>query len=210
MAQWPPCSRFKDEKEVKKSKTVDVESKSDGTQILTVKSSTTQDSGEYRCEATNKTGTTSTKATVTVNGKPLSSCEWPALFTDESASLAAAEPMEVEEPKPKEEKPKFDQQLTSQTVEEGDKVTFQVTVSGQPRPTVKFYKDGKEVKEDKTHTITEESEGVWKLTIQKTTTTDVGQYKAEATNAAGKVSTEASLSLKGKMVFLYYSRPTPP
>lgn len=61
--------RFKDEKEVKKSKTVDIQSKSDGTQILSVKSSTTEDSGEYKCQATNKIGTSSSTATVTVKSK---------------------------------------------------------------------------------------------------------------------------------------------
>lgn len=110
--------------------------------------------------------------------------------------------MEVEEAKPKEDKPKFVQELTTQTVEEGESISLQCAVSGEPVPTVKFYKDGKEVKEDRTHKIVEESEGVRKLVIQKVTATDIGQYKCEAINTAGKATSEASLNLKGKYSFM--------
>lgn len=61
-APKPEVRWYKDDKEVKPSKHITIESKPDGTQRLVVKQAVDADVGDYRCEAVNAAGAAETHA----------------------------------------------------------------------------------------------------------------------------------------------------
>lgn len=85
--------------------------------------------------------------------------------------------------------PHFTKELQTYTVKETETISLQCQVEGTPQPEVHWYKDGKEVKPDKTHKVEVLSEGVQQLTIVKATVADVGEYAVEAVNVAGTSKT---------------------
>lgn len=93
--------------------------------------------------------------------------------------------------------PDFVKSLTSCKVAEGQIATLECAVVGSPLPEVHWYKGGEEVKPDKEHKIESLPDGRQKLTIQKATSKDVGEYTVEAVNPIGKAKTEGSLEVKG-------------
>lgn len=94
--------------------------------------------------------------------------------------------------------PEFVSDLTSCQVTEGQAVVLECAVKGKPPPEVHWYKDGKEVKPDKDHKIEALPDGTLKLSIQKATSKDVGDYTVEAVSPAGKATTEGHLDVKCK------------
>lgn len=104
--------------------------------------------------------------------------------------------MEVET-KPEETAPEFTTALKSVSVKAGETAVFECAVSGAPKPEVKWYKDGKEVKPDATHKIEQLPDGTQKLTVTKATDKDIGEYVCEAISPAGAVTTAADLDVKG-------------
>lgn len=67
----PEVHWYKDDKEIKPSKHITVESKPDGTQRLIVKEAVEADVGDYRCEAVNPAGTAETHAQLNGNHDPI-------------------------------------------------------------------------------------------------------------------------------------------
>lgn len=92
--------------------------------------------------------------------------------------------------------PHFTMELQTYSVKETEAVSLQCQVEGVPQPEVHWYKDGEEVKPDKTHKIEVLAEGLQQLTIFKTNKADVGEYTAEAVNAAGTAKTVGALKSK--------------
>lgn len=97
--------------------------------------------------------------------------------------------------------PHFVMELQSYTVKESEAISLQCQVEGTPQPEVHWYKDGKEVKPDKTHKIEKLAEGLEQLTIFKTSKADVGEYTAEAVNVAGTAKTIGELKSKFKLFY---------
>lgn len=93
--------------------------------------------------------------------------------------------------------PEFSTPLTSCTVNEGQTAVLECAVKGKPAPEVHWYKGSEEVKPDKEHKIETMPDGRQKLTIQKATEKDVGEYTVEAVNVVGKATTEGTLEVKG-------------
>lgn len=79
---------------------------------------------------------------------------------------------------------------------QGETVVLECALS-KAVPEIHWYKDGKEVKPDKEHKIEAQPDGRLKLTIQKATESDVGDYKVEAVSPVGKATTEGHLEVKG-------------
>ncbi|KFM71227.1 Muscle M-line assembly protein unc-89, partial [Stegodyphus mimosarum] len=84
----------------------------------------------------------------------------------------------------------------------GEDAAFNVTVSGNPAPKLKWSKDGSELKIDGSRIIQrEESESSYTLLIKKTTITDKGEYQCEVTNKYGKDTSKGKLIIKEKPKF---------
>lgn len=95
--------------------------------------------------------------------------------------------------------PVFKSKFESVEVLEGQKAELVVKVAGNPKPSVKFYKDEKVVKDDgKRIRIVEESDGQFKLVIKESDSSDSGKYKVVANNEWGEDSSEAELTIKRK------------
>ncbi|XP_049802568.1 obscurin isoform X4 [Schistocerca nitens] len=78
---------------------------------------------------------------------------------------------------------------------EDDTITFEVKVQGDPKPDVKWYKDGEELKSSNRITISEDGD-TYKLELKDAQTSDAGVYKVKVTNRLGEKTQEAKLSLK--------------
>ncbi|KIH46991.1 immunoglobulin I-set domain protein, partial [Ancylostoma duodenale] len=84
--------------------------------------------------------------------------------------------------------------LKDQEITEGENAEFQVETNAKPR-TVKWYKNGQEIKQDARTIITEE-ETKFKLVIKNATRDDAADYKVVLTNSAGDVDSSAKLTVK--------------
>lgn len=87
--------------------------------------------------------------------------------------------------------------MSDESVEEGAKVSFDVEVAGKPK-TVKWYKNGREIKADKRIRIEQLDEKSYRMVIGEASKDDEATYKVEATNDAGSVDCQAKLSVHRK------------
>ncbi|ETN83967.1 hypothetical protein NECAME_07120, partial [Necator americanus] len=169
----PTVKWYKNGELLKPSDKVVMESLDDGTQRLTVKDATMNDMDEYRCEASNEFGDVWSDVTLTVKAKP-------------------------------QEAPSFEKTLVEVAVVEGETATYECKVTGQPQPEIKWFKDKEEISSTDQHFVqTREADGTVrlvirsaKLTIDKAKLADQGNYRVEATNAAGSMSSKAPLSVQ--------------
>uniref|UniRef100_A0A8C1SVP3 Pro-neuregulin-1, membrane-bound isoform n=1 Tax=Cyprinus carpio TaxID=7962 RepID=A0A8C1SVP3_CYPCA len=91
--------------------------------------------------------------------------------------------------------------LRSVTVEDGKKTVLKCEiVAGNPAPTIKWYKNGKELtgkNKPKSIKLKKKKQGkISELLIRKSTEADAGLYTCEAVNNLGKTNTTASLTIK--------------
>ncbi|KAG8183020.1 hypothetical protein JTE90_017107 [Oedothorax gibbosus] len=98
--------------------------------------------------------------------------------------------------------PKFVKGLNDATVNAGENVEFAVNISGNPVPSLKWLKDGQEVKLDGSR-ISQRKKGdtLYVLTIKETTKDDIGEYTCEIVNEYGKETSKGALKLKEKLAF---------
>ena len=93
-------------------------------------------------------------------------------------------------------KPKVDK-FADVAVNIGENARIQCLYSGQPHPTISWFKDGKAIStDDQRITITQETPALSVVTINNTTMDDKGVYSVKLTNAAGEVDGKASLTVK--------------
>ncbi|GFT24190.1 hypothetical protein TNCV_2064301 [Trichonephila clavipes] len=97
---------------------------------------------------------------------------------------------------------KFVKGLNDAAVNIGENVEFSVTITGNPTPTLRWLKDGKDVKIDDSHIVQrKKSDTSYTLIIKETTTEDIGEYSCEIVNEHGKDTSKGSLKLKEKLGF---------
>ncbi len=95
-------------------------------------------------------------------------------------------------------KPKVDK-LTDVSVNIGEHARIQCQYSGNPTPTITWYKDGKPIpNNDQRFVITQETPTLSVLTINNTNMDDKGVYSVKLTNIAGDVEGKANLIVKRK------------
>lgn len=94
--------------------------------------------------------------------------------------------------------PEFVQELHESKVSEGETAKFECQISGMPAPEVHWYKDGKEVQPSDHIEMESLPDGTQKLVIHDAKPEDQGNYRVEATNAAGSMSSKAPLSVHGE------------
>ncbi|CAF2489671.1 unnamed protein product [Rotaria sp. Silwood2] len=93
-------------------------------------------------------------------------------------------------------KPKVDK-LADVAVNIGENARIQCQYSGNPTPTITWYKDEKPIpKNDQRFTITQETSTLSVLTIHNTNMDDKGVYSVKLTNKAGEVEGKANLVIK--------------
>ncbi|CAH1976518.1 unnamed protein product [Acanthoscelides obtectus] len=93
------------------------------------------------------------------------------------------------------EAPIFTSPLSDAVIQEGSKFTFVCQVSGQPKPTVTWYKAGISIQNNPDYHTTFD-DGICSLTIEETFAEDSARYTCRAHNAAGDAETTAHLSVK--------------
>ncbi|KAG2458503.1 OBSCN protein, partial [Polypterus senegalus] len=85
--------------------------------------------------------------------------------------------------------PDFEAVLSDCTAELGETVKLACKVTGNPKPVISWYKDGKALEIDPHHIIIEDPDGSCTLILDNLTAEDSGQYMCFATSIAGNVST---------------------
>ncbi|XP_077923838.1 obscurin-like [Halichoerus grypus] len=83
--------------------------------------------------------------------------------------------------------------LQDQEVQDGYPVSFDCVVTGQPVPTVCWFKDGRMLEEDDHYMISEDQQGGHQLIITAVVPADMGVYRCMAENSVGVSSTKAEL-----------------
>nr|XP_055229439.1 obscurin isoform X38 [Gorilla gorilla gorilla] len=89
--------------------------------------------------------------------------------------------------------PVFLTELQNQEVQDGYPVSFDCVVTGQPMPSVCWFKDGKLLEEDDHYMINEDQQGSHQLIITAVVPADMGVYRCLAENSMGVSSTKAEL-----------------
>ncbi|CAL2029366.1 unnamed protein product [Caenorhabditis brenneri] len=166
----PKIKWTKEGKEVEMSARVRAEHKDDGTLTLTFDNVTQSDAGEYRCEAENEYGSAWT--------------EGPIIVTLEGA------------PKIDGEAPDFLQPVKPAVVTVGETAVLEGKISGKPKPTVKWYKNGEELKPCDRIKIENLDDGTQRLTVTKAELNDMDEYRCEASNEFGDVWSDVTLTVK--------------
>ena len=92
--------------------------------------------------------------------------------------------------------PLFEKELSDQISQVGNSVCFEVVVSGEPAPTVKWLKESKEVAPGDGITF-KHSDKDWAMLISEVSKEDKGLYTAVAKNAVGEEKTKAQLDIHG-------------
>ena len=94
--------------------------------------------------------------------------------------------------------PKFTKVPANHEAQDGDRVPFECRVTGMPKPTIKWFKDGKVLKSnaDFKQTFTD---SVAKLVIAEVLPEDSGKYECVATNSAGEERVSCKLEVKGQL-----------
>ncbi|XP_046661147.1 obscurin-like isoform X1 [Homalodisca vitripennis] len=93
--------------------------------------------------------------------------------------------------------PEFVKTMTKHLeVSENDTVTFQVKARGDPAPTVKWFKDGKELKHDGGHIQISEDGETKTLVVHKINRKDTGKYSCEISNIYGSNKDEGEMFVR--------------
>ncbi|XP_074600440.1 uncharacterized protein LOC141854581 isoform X3 [Brevipalpus obovatus] len=142
--------------------------KKDGDNLsLTVLDPRPTDGGSFECRAKNSLGMDSTKCNLRISDR---------VSKDEPAH--------------------FIKRFNDYECEEGRTAKFTACISGNPKPDLKWFRDGREFKPSSKHTIDVESNGIVRLTIKNVEPIDIGEYRLEISNSVGRDSSIARLALE--------------
>uniref|UniRef100_A0A8C5SMI3 Ig-like domain-containing protein n=1 Tax=Laticauda laticaudata TaxID=8630 RepID=A0A8C5SMI3_LATLA len=92
-------------------------------------------------------------------------------------------------------RPMFKRLLANAECQEGQHVCFEIRVSGIPKPTLKWEKDGQPLSASPNIEVVHEGLDYYALHIRDTLPEDSGYYRVTATNSAGSTSCQAYLKL---------------
>lgn len=143
-----------------------------GSHTLVIKDTNAADFGKYTCQATNKAG------------------------KDETIGELKVPKYSFEKQAAEEVKPLFIEPLKETFAVEGDNVVLECKVNKESHPQVKFFKNDVPVEIGQHMQLEILEDGNVRLTIQNAKKEDVGAYRCEAVNLAGKADTKAELKLK--------------
>lgn len=125
----------------------------------------------------------------------------PKVPIEETVTVATNEPM-LRAPDEEDSGPvapaKFVRTMKNADVIEGSAARFDVQVTGNPEPEVKWLKDGKPLKENRKFRFDEDDDGKFSLFVTEVEVDDEGLYKCVAFNNNGEASCEAELLVEGQ------------
>ncbi|EPY89677.1 hypothetical protein CB1_000086001 [Camelus ferus] len=180
----------------------------DGTCSLLVTSLGRADAGRYTCQVSNKFGHVTHSACVVGpadvsdeeiffsadegKAEPEEPGDWQTYREDENF-MFSSQGIGVDPGLTSEAAPVFLTELQNQEVLDGYPVSFDCVVTGQPVPTVRWFKDGRVLEEDDHYMISEDQQGGHQLIITAVVPADMGVYRCLAENSVGVSSTKAEL-----------------
>ncbi|CAF2499044.1 unnamed protein product [Rotaria sp. Silwood2] len=132
------------------------------------------DSGLYRITAVNSMGQAESICQVTILSKDTQ------LFTERVHSMRSP--------------PVIFQSLENKTVHEGERIIFQVRISGQPKPQIIWYKDNQPLRNTHDHKIRNQDD-IYTLEIPELFMDDAGSYMVKAINIEGEAKCECLLNI---------------
>ncbi|XP_074642623.1 twitchin-like [Tubulanus polymorphus] len=154
---------------------------------LTIAKTTTKDTAEYVCKATNPVGEDTCTARVLVEAKP-----------------KEVQPPEVEEDY--KEEPEFTKPLKNDEVKEGRTLRVDCRGTGVPIPEFTWFKndeplaiDNKRVKVDRKYNKRDDETALI-LTVETITMDDAGTYKCIAKNSEGQADTVSVVTVEAKKI----------
>lgn len=163
----PEVKWFIAEKEIKQDRRREIKYDiKTGEAVLKILKPATQDEVIYRVQATNKYGKAECRA-----------------------NLIVGQPVKTEKPKVL-HGPKITKPLEAKFVTKGSEVTLEVHFEGQPQPTVKWFKNNKEITES---IIIEDRKTTLKIKSAKKE--DGGKYEVRVFNEAGEAKTSSTLQV---------------
>jgi hypothetical protein len=95
------------------------------------------------------------------------------------------------------EKPAFAKELEDINVSEGDSVTMEIIINGDPGCEVDWFYEGGEVNEREGVTIVNHGDGTHAVIIDECEEEDTGEYCCVFENDAGKATTRGYLTVEG-------------
>merc|ERR1712142_195394 len=98
----------------------------------------------------------------------------------------------VEEYVSEKRKPEFEEVIKSTSIKLNDILELKCKVTGDPKPSIKWFKDGREIKQASNTRITQEGQECV-LKTSKFTKSEIGTYKCVATNSVGTAQCEANV-----------------
>ncbi|VDK50737.1 unnamed protein product [Anisakis simplex] len=140
---------------------------------LTIVNAYAEDSGSYRCVATNLAGSAETSCVINIEEPEKSSVR-----------------QQIDESKA----PRFEMPLTNREIPEGFELTLVCAVTGTPSPTVTWMRNGKPIKPDDCETKFEN--GVCTLMLSTTTSKDAGEYTCLAENCHGSAKSTSNVKIQ--------------
>ena len=184
--------------EIKSSQRVVIENQSDMhmyCSFLKISNVTMSDQGTYEVIAKNREGEATNTLTLNVKeGKKAEQKSEPEQPKPEPEKTPVKE-----EPKPAAEAPVIVKGLTPIVCTVGDSVSMETVITGNPKPTLKWYHNNKHLKFGKNVTVTE-NENTYSLKIAKTDMKNDGDYLVRAENSAGTAQTSANVQVQGEVV----------
>ncbi|XP_061708255.1 obscurin isoform X2 [Cydia pomonella] len=105
-------------------------------------------------------------------------------------------------------KPRITKSLVDMTVDKGQTLKLEVEVEGCPEPTVKWYKDGKEITTDARIKIERDTQRLenYNLTVTLVKEEDGGEYEVRAENEMGDVSSKSTVTIHTKLIHTRLSK----
>lgn len=98
--------------------------------------------------------------------------------------------------------PKFKKQLRDQSIMTDETLKIDVEIQASPEPDVKWYKDGRQLKEGERIKYKHESGEIYQLLVEKVNTEDSGTYSCIATNELGQQSSSSAVTVNCEL-FIY-------
>ena len=160
---------------------------------LALEEAAAQDSGTYKCVASNKAGSITSTATLKVV-EPGAESITPSKQPSVESGGPDVRPQEISSPYFEEP-----QQDIVYDVGEGDTVAFNLNVHGQPEPEVEWFKDDDKLSDGGNIRVTKNGKK-HELRLRDMTIEDSGIYKCIASNEEGMDERTFKLDVEGKNV----------
>lgn len=145
----------------------------DGVASLVIDEAAIEDGGEYRAILTNDFGSATSTAFISV-------------LSDKTEDM-----------------PVFVNGLYNRSIEIGKPIEWQIKVSGEPKPVLKWLHNGEELETIPNEiSIQEDQDGNYKFSIASVSTNDAGEYRVIATNPHGTSTSNAILTVLSKPTIL--------